>query len=415
MTSCVEGDSVNPRIDKDWLQKIFRISEDDSKLCVSSYELGNMGGKGENYLSWMCRVQANVLRSGNKPDQISIFVKELPVGKALWETMAKSSAFPNEIKVYSQVLPRYHDILNNIRPGTNAHFAARLIYSENDMHVLAVQDLTSEGFKMAERRQGLALTHCSLVMRALARYHAVSVSLHDEDPCLIESFKENFVTEETSTAVIKKIYESSIGAVADLVQSWPVVGERTAGKLRKLSVSSHDVVKRQLLPAGSRLNVLTHGDLWVNNLLFRYDDISGAVRDVRFVDFQMTTFASFAIDLQHFIHTSPSDDVRANHTDDLLMAYHRELSSTLELLGQGHRVICFEELMEEYEKKGQYGLIMSLVALPIIIGNPEDAEDLDQILSESFLTQKMYNRANNKQYICVLKRILPEYEAKGYV
>jgi hypothetical protein len=58
-----------------------------------------------------------------------------------------------------------------------------------------MQDLCAEGFKMAERRQGLDMCHCLLVMRLLGRFHAASVVLHDRDPEAMSLYDKNFFCE----------------------------------------------------------------------------------------------------------------------------------------------------------------------------------------------------------------------------
>jgi hypothetical protein len=58
-----------------------------------------------------------------------------------------------------------------------------------------LEDLCAEGFKMAERRQGLDLAHCLLVMRLLARFHAASVVLHDQDPESMSIYEQSFFSE----------------------------------------------------------------------------------------------------------------------------------------------------------------------------------------------------------------------------
>jgi hypothetical protein len=58
-----------------------------------------------------------------------------------------------------------------------------------------MEDLGARGFKMAERRQGLDLSHCLLVMRMLARFHAASVVLQDRDPETMSLYYKNFYSE----------------------------------------------------------------------------------------------------------------------------------------------------------------------------------------------------------------------------
>lgn len=70
-----------------------------------------------------------------------------------------------------------------------------------------------------------------------------------------------------------------------------------------------EAVKRQ----ETGFNVLIHGDLWVNNIMF--GDFEDAVR---LVDFQLAHFTSPVIDLLYFIITSTTIDVRFNHVERLL-------------------------------------------------------------------------------------------------
>jgi hypothetical protein len=58
-----------------------------------------------------------------------------------------------------------------------------------------MEDLCAQGFKMAERRQGLDLSHCLLVMRMLGRFHAASVVLHDSDPEAMSLYNKNFFSD----------------------------------------------------------------------------------------------------------------------------------------------------------------------------------------------------------------------------
>lgn len=45
---------------------------------------------------------------------------------------------------------------------------------------------------MAQRLHGLDFNHCLLVMRMLARFHAASVVLHDQDPESMSLYDQNF-------------------------------------------------------------------------------------------------------------------------------------------------------------------------------------------------------------------------------
>jgi hypothetical protein len=73
--------------------------------------------------------------------------------------------------------------------GECSQFVARYLYSCPG--TIVMEDLCAQGFKMAERRQGLDLSHCLLVMHLLARFHAASVVLHDRDPETMSLYDKN--------------------------------------------------------------------------------------------------------------------------------------------------------------------------------------------------------------------------------
>jgi aminoglycoside phosphotransferase (APT) family kinase protein len=97
------------------------------------------------------------------------------------------------------------------------------------------------------------------------------------------------------------------------LENWPEEWARYIDKLKHEQEELLDRLKETVRPSETGINVLAHGDLWVNNVLFNEQQAA-----VRFVDFQFVKFTSPAIDLHLFLHTSATLDVRVNHTDTLL-------------------------------------------------------------------------------------------------
>ncbi|KAJ8895507.1 hypothetical protein PR048_000840 [Dryococelus australis] len=229
----MEGDSSKLWMNTAWTQKTFRDVEKDPSLLIIEYCVKDIGSKGDNYMSHMQLISIRLQRTGNKDSEMFLVVNNVPQGREVQKLIIETPSYPNEIKIFSHVFPKFQDILEAIVPGRFKPFAARHIFSQNNFpYFLIVNDLASEGFRIATRQHSLDIDHCLLIARTL-----------------------------------------------------------------------------------------------------------GSVEDVRLVDFQQVVYSSCVIDLQHFIITSPSEEVRVAHTENILKECHKELCLTLQLLGQAKKAI----------------------------------------------------------------------------
>lgn len=99
--------------------------------------------------------------------------------------------------------------------------------------------------------------------------------------------------------------------------------------------------------------MLNHGDLWVNNFLFKYEE--GEPVDVVFVDYQMSFYTSPGYDINYFLSTSPTNEVRENHVDNLIENYYNNFSRILTKLTTTHHSL--DALKKEIESREFYGKI----------------------------------------------------------
>lgn len=143
------------------------------------------------------------------------------------------------------------------------------------------------------------------------------------------------------------------------------------------------------------LNVLNHGDLWDNNLLFKYDQ-SKNVTGVKLLDFQNTKFASPVVDLFYFVWTSANEEVRQNSQRELYAVYINQLNSSLEQLGCRER-LSTEELLEDLRTYKDWVLFILCFCLPVQMSAPEDALDLSTFTREDFGSSK-YQKLFDGQY-----------------
>lgn len=312
-----------------------------------------------------------------KDESISLMVKA-PITKGIINEMKnKFDFFAKEPLVYRELIPK-------LKLKIPCDFAPKSYPCHTKGLVL--KDLTEDGFIMCERLNQLGFSHCKLALTTLAKFHAGTVACYNEDPEFVRSLgKELFYVNEDTLGEMSVWFKTAIGAVATMLKE--IEGfQKTAEHFFKRS----DTIVQSLIdickPREDRLNVLNHGDFWMNNMLFKHDD-KGEVVDVRFVDFQVMRFASPALDLLYFLYTSANEEARSQQKD-LLEAYLESLNSSLENLGCDERM-SLDQLEEDMKRCGDWAIISICNVLPIVLCDPENVLNMEDYSEEDFKEARM--------------------------
>jgi len=135
---------------------------------------------------------------------------------------------------------------------------------------------------MADRRDGLDMQHCLLVMKAIAQSHAASAVLHLKEPEIFKPFSESFFCER-QRKTIEMVFQNNLKCLAKEVENWPLFNDRFAYKLHRIADISTDFLIKLLERDDDNFNTFVHGDLRMDNIMFRYSDVTDEVVDVRYV------------------------------------------------------------------------------------------------------------------------------------
>lgn len=81
--------------------------------------------------------------------------------------------------------------------------------------------------------------------------------------------------------MVKRFYNSIAKSISNTVKNWSGF-EMIAKKLENIPQHVHDSMYDVYGPHKNTFNVLTHGDMFLNNILFQHDQNGKAV-DIRFV------------------------------------------------------------------------------------------------------------------------------------
>lgn len=175
---------------------------------------------------------------------------------------------------------------------------------------------------------GVDEDHTKLTITALARYHALGVALKQKRP---EFFKKvlALTQPEMLGADWQQLDEGFLGVLKNFRDS-PCFSKHLPTIESSFSRSLNG--KRFTTPSQEPWITITHGDLWVNNVLFHKDG-SGNADDVKFIDFQGYICNSPLIDVSRFLLTSIEHDFMMNCFDEFLDIYYDKFTSHLERLG----------------------------------------------------------------------------------
>ncbi|XP_024879410.1 uncharacterized protein LOC112459515 [Temnothorax curvispinosus] len=390
-----------------FVEKILRKSEGDNSIQVIDIFSKPATAKGDNYTSDMIRVTAEFSRDqgGSKiTEKKSIIVKISPLVEGIRQDMIElSGMFHTEISMMSDTLDKMNKLL-----GPEHRLSGKGLYVQNkNPTLLVMEDLAPLGFRMADRLSGLDLAHTILALDGLARFHATSIAICEKEPKQKEMYSKGMFNEQYPPEM-SNFFNMSVKALADEVANWPGM-KKYSEKIAKLTDHIYKIGINATKPCEDEFNVINHGDFWVNNMLFKYDNNGKPIQHIC-VDFQLCVYTSPAIDLQYFLSTSPSPDVIENKKDVLLNEYLSALSATMKQLGCKTQPPTIEELKATLKRKASYGMIASFSILPIVLCCKTEAKDLDEIMSSGSYSNP---GLKGESYKKLMMKRLPMYDEWG--
>ncbi|XP_053659105.1 uncharacterized protein LOC128708169 [Anopheles marshallii] len=311
--------------------------------------------------------------------------------------------FPNEINVYSVVIPAFGQLISNASARLDlgtlcpriyiAEAGVKYVsYSDQEETFLVMEDVSARGF-VPGPRLNLDQPHLELMARKIAQFHACSYALriggHSEilQNLVARIIPLNFLQDgkiffQSYDIVFKVVFERLFAyfdkkpellepeRVRDRVQTLRCKHELTPSELMQRCLERDDVY-----------SVILHGDYNRNNVLFRYAD--GTPQDVMLIDFQENRYGSPALDLSFFMYMNMPPEAWANGGwEHILTVYHRELIRCLcdivklqpdDQILQPYR---FDAMKQHLQKYFIYGAIIAIKFLPCMLANEQEVQEI---------------------------------------
>ncbi|XP_008210976.1 uncharacterized protein LOC103316873 [Nasonia vitripennis] len=282
--------------------------------------------------------------------------------------------FSEEANFFGKVVPRL------LWDESEEFWAAKCYLARDDLMVL--EDLRAEGFKV----NSCLLQDCQLrgAMVSVARFHAASMLLEWKSREPLNKVYPGFFKE--------KVFLNDGGFAWKWLLAGIEVAEAVALKLGlepKHASAAYHMMLESVKPSKDQRNVLCHGDLWSNNMLFKESEEDGT-SCCKLVDFQLVGYACYTIDVMQLLHLNTNATTRKRLERELIQLYHSVLAENLRKGGlEENRIIGLEEIFRDTESKRICGIVAAVQYFPVALLNKELA--LEYCRDVNKLEEYMYS------------------------
>uniref|UniRef100_A0A1I8QAQ4 CHK kinase-like domain-containing protein n=1 Tax=Stomoxys calcitrans TaxID=35570 RepID=A0A1I8QAQ4_STOCA len=380
------------------LKKDFPDFEKVNKFVVKSAVPA-----GENFMTLLLRISIEVEMVNGKTTSTSYILKLKPIAEGMRSLITDWQVFDKEKTVYLKYIPTFEDFYK--KAGQNVKFGPQpleLTQADASEDNIMLEDLSLKGFSNGKRQLGLDMLHAKAVLKKLAQFHAASAHYVRE----LEEFPSIYDQNLVCTKDLFEEYRQKIGRM--LREHLPLYGdvEHLKEKLEKYVQKQLDPYQLKSSRNPNEFNVLNHGDLWVNNIMFKHNE-DGSVEETYFIDFQMSRYGPPAQDLLYFLLTSTNLDIKIKHFDSFVAYYHHELFENLELLGYNGNKPSLRDIHISLFKHDYWGYTIVTNLLPVFLSDVNVENDPSK---EDEVRNAMYG---NERYVECMRVMLPWLENRG--
>uniref|UniRef100_A0A182QXN7 CHK kinase-like domain-containing protein n=1 Tax=Anopheles farauti TaxID=69004 RepID=A0A182QXN7_9DIPT len=211
-------------------------------------------------------------------EYISFFLKVIPENvPKLAEYIKEMGCFRKEILLYKHVIPRLQDVMIGTKPFVPT------AYFTKDERMIVFENLKTEGYSIVEGTKNLLdFEHLKVALQAVAKLHASSLILEERSKTAIPKIFVGYLNEnayvDNDDHVRKVNLENAIQVLCEMIKR--IDEYASSDKLDEILRKVPDLVRKiydYSKPSSVYRNVLNHGDLWCNNVMFRYEMIPTTV------------------------------------------------------------------------------------------------------------------------------------------
>ncbi|XP_063709152.1 uncharacterized protein LOC134837696 [Culicoides brevitarsis] len=343
-------------LNEEFLVKVLKHHEKCDEIQVNELIISPGTAPGEHFASIMFKIDVSYEFKDTSKGHSKFILKTLPVEEGVkMDFLKDSTAFPTEIYMYEEILPKMHALLRE--KGDDTVFAPELVYhTDTPSQVIILKDLTPDGFRTYENP--LEMEAAKVITEKLAKFHACSVFLN-ENGTPIDSMTDSYVKPAPGKPRFADEWMSpGLKLAISHFSKWEGC-EKIVEKLIECQKTFADRFTEVFVePNGQAYKVLNHGDFHFKNLMYRND--GKVAQDLLMIDFQFCFFGTPAVDFISMLCQIVDKKVRDTHRDEIQALYFETFVATLKLLDFKGKFPTLEDFDNEIKRCGflEFALII---------------------------------------------------------
>ena len=261
---------------------------------------------------------------------INCFVKSIPKNDASRNIVNEANCFLKEIFIYQTLAPQMRKI-----DTFNQCLAPCYFYRSEELAVF--EDFATLNYQTLPAQVPYDLPLLALTVKKVAQFHASTIlfeemkskeldrkyRLGDEYQKYLQEIY--FSLEQHSGAVLMQV---GVRSIIDVINLFPELKtEQNQKNFNRWWPKLQTLFFEVTLPSRVYRNVVSHGDLWTNNIMVKLDGTQPI--DCVFVDFQCTRYCPPAHDFLSVIYLTTDRTTRLTHEDELKTFYYQEFAKIL--------------------------------------------------------------------------------------
>jgi hypothetical protein len=313
------------------------------------------------------------------------------------EYLDETGFFSKEVKVYQSLIP---ELLN----FSSLSWAPKCFHAMDGEFI--VMEILADYKIKSTKNLVFDFDHLKIAAATLAVFHASSVIFEEKTGRKIgkeylEMLEENAYPQKIGH-IRQQGLENAIKVLSELVKLIPKF--RDSPNLEKIIENFPKTIRKiyKFAETSKKFkNVFSHGDLWVNNFMFKYENEKPIA--CKFIDFQLARFSPPAFDLAQLIYINSTKDFRVDFLDDILNTYCDVFEMELKKAKIDSKILPKTEIIESFKEFHLAGLIEAavfghLTLLPSNLSSTilTSSEEYDKFINQSRVETCL--RAFNEDY-----------------